>query len=125
MELQEDYWSPEYESVGVKAWKNSTFSETGTQDRDTFYTPKFEDLRKGLNINAEPDGGFGAITAGSFQGMWTGSSTTVDNFQKFQPSQFSAFFSTDQNYHPIQFIGQHRLHKASPVRRHGVQRAIH
>jgi hypothetical protein len=122
----EDYWSPEYESVGVKQWRENLFNQSGSPANFTEYqTPRFEDLRKGINMTANPSGGWGTPGAGTVQGMWTDESSDLQDFQRFTPSQYRTFFNTDQNVDIVQYLTQYRLIKDSPVRRHGHTRPLH
>lgn len=121
----EDFWSPEYESVGIKGWKNSTFDRSGNQNSDGYYTPKFEDLRKGINMNADPSSGWGTPNSGSVFGMWSTDSGGLAKYQKFISSEYDTFFHSDQNYHKFQATTQFRLRKKSPIRRHGQSRPLH
>ena len=82
----EDYWTPEYEGTRVKAWQNRTFLSSGTAaTADTWATPRFEDLRRGINIAANPPGGW-VGAASDMYGMWITGHTTPQPY--IVPSQY-------------------------------------
>lgn len=115
-----DYWTPEQESVGVKGWPTRVFDRGGVvTEEDKYYTPKFEDLRKGLNIAAEPDTGYGVLGADSLFGMWTDDSGSVNNYQQIASDEYNNFFANDQNYKTFQLTAQFRMTRNSPIRKHG------
>lgn len=113
----EDYWMPEREVNIIKAWKNRTFQNgsADTTTADEFYTPNFQDLRQGININAAPSGTWVPATSDGYF-AYTTQSEDKDDFLRHLASDFSSFFATDRmSLGNMQWTVRPRLDKISPV----------
>lgn len=119
----EDFWSPDQAIRLIEDWRPRLFNAGASlSPNQTFITPAFEDLRKGININADPSGGWGVPAATSMYGAYTGDSDTVDHYRTPASTTWDTFFKSDRMGHGehFQITAQHRIEKKSPVAPAGV-----
>lgn len=124
----DDYWSPEYSTVKNKAWQSSLFEQGGSvTELTTFATPEWEDLRKGININADPELGWGTPDGAAAYTAWMSANETSRNFKENLPNTWDKFFRSDRmfSFAHYQITAQHRLTKMSPIPKHGVQKPLY
>lgn len=116
-EVYSDFYTPEHATRRSKDWYDSVWHSSGTTvAQGNFYTPMYEEYRKGININATPPAAYATTDIPAF---YTADSDTADDYRAITASDFDTFFRSTNGSTQGQFslYNELRLIKNSPVPR--------